>query len=98
VVDDDQLICELVQVVLAAESFHVLIATTGPEALALFRQHAAKIRAVLLNLWMPGISGKSLGQEIYRTHPGTRIILITGVTAQAALASASGATIRLILP
>jgi CheY-like chemotaxis protein len=37
VVDDDHLTCELVQGVLAAEGFHVLIATTGPEALALFR-------------------------------------------------------------
>ncbi len=36
-VDDDQLTCELLQGVLAAEGFHVLIATAGPEALALFR-------------------------------------------------------------
>ncbi len=37
VVDDDQLTCELVQGVLAAEGFQVLIATTWAEALALFR-------------------------------------------------------------
>jgi two-component system response regulator BaeR/two-component system response regulator AdeR len=88
-VDDDQLTCELVQVVLAAEGFHVFIATTGPEALALFRQHAAKTRAVLLDLWMPGMSGKAVCEEIYRTHPGTRIILMTAVNeplAQVAMA------------
>jgi DNA-binding response OmpR family regulator len=80
VVDDDQLTCELVQAVLAAEGFHVLIATTGAEALALFRQQAAKIRAVLLDLRMPGMSGKDVCEEIYRTHPGTRVILMTAVT------------------
>jgi DNA-binding response OmpR family regulator len=79
VVDDDQLTCELLRGVLAAEGFHVLIATTGPEALALFRQHAAEIRAVLLDLWMPGMSGKAVCETMYRTHPGTRIILMTAV-------------------
>ena len=79
VVDDDQPTCELVQGALAAEGFHVLIATTGPEALALFRQHVAKIRAVLLDLWMPGLSGKTGCEAIYRTHPGTQVILMTAV-------------------
>jgi DNA-binding response OmpR family regulator len=90
VVDDDQLTCELVQVALAVEGFHVLIATAGPEALALFRQHAAEIRAVLLDLWMPGMSGKAVCEEIYRTHPGTRIILMTAVSGASAQVGMAG--------
>jgi DNA-binding response OmpR family regulator len=98
VVDDDPLTCELVQVDLAAEGFHVLIATTGLEALALFRQHAAEIRAVLLDLWMPGISGKVLCEEIYRTHSGTGIILMTamnGLSTQVVMAGVPVAGILL---
>ncbi|MFI5342437.1 MAG: response regulator [Candidatus Methylomirabilales bacterium] len=66
VVDDDPLTGELVQETLAPEGFHVLIATAGPEALAFFRQDAAEIRAVLLDLWMPGMSGKVVCEEIYQ--------------------------------
>jgi DNA-binding NarL/FixJ family response regulator len=57
------------------------------DALTLFRQHAAEIRAVLLDLWM---SGKAVCEEIYRTHPGTRIVLMTAVNealAQVGMAS-----------
>jgi DNA-binding response OmpR family regulator len=49
------------------------------DALTLFREHAAEIRAVLLDLWMPGMSGKAVCEAIYRTHPGTQVILMTAV-------------------
>jgi DNA-binding response OmpR family regulator len=80
-------------VVLAAEGFHVLTATTGQEALALFRQHAAKIRAVLLDLWMPGMSGKAVREEIYRTHPGTQVILMTAVNEPLAQIGMAGVSV-----
>ncbi len=87
VVDGDRPICELIQETLAAEGFRVLSATTGPEALALFRQHAAEIRAVLLDLWMLGTVAC---QEIYRTHPETRFILVSGMADAVALAEQAG--------
>jgi DNA-binding response OmpR family regulator len=90
VVDDDQLTCELVPVVLAAEGFRVLIATTGPDALALCHQHAAEIQAVLLDLWMPGMSREAVCEEIYRAHPGTRIIPVTALTEASARVALAG--------
>ena len=89
VVDDEQPTCELLQEILCAEGYHVLTAGSGPEGSALFHQHAPEIRAVLLDLWMPGMSGRVACEEIYRTHPDTRVIFVTALNeplTQAALA------------
>jgi len=79
VVDDEQPTCELLQEILGAEGYHVLTANSGHEALILFHQHVAEIQVVLLDLWMPGMSGRVVCEEIYRTHPGTRVIFVTAL-------------------
>ena len=89
VVDDEPATCELLQEILGAEGYHVLTARSGAEGAALFHQHAPTIRAVLLDLWMSGMSGRVVCEEIYRTHPGTRVIFVTALNeplTQAALA------------
>ncbi len=90
VVDDDTLTCELVQATLANEGFHVLTATTGPDALALFRAHAAGIRAVLLDLWMPGLPGEEVLREIHRLRPAVPVILMTAIPRDEAMAGLGG--------
>ncbi len=90
VVDDDQLTCELVQATLAEEGLHVLTATTGTDALALFRAHAAGIRAVLLDLWMPGLPGEEVLREIHRLRPAVPVILMTAVPRNEAMAGLAG--------
>ncbi len=90
VVDDDQLTCELVQATLTNEGFHVLTATTGSDALAVFRLHAAVIRAVLLDLWMPGLTGEEVFREIHRLRPAVPVILMTAVPRDEAMAGLAG--------
>ena len=43
-----------------------------------FREHADEIRAVLLDLNMPGASGEDTCDEIRRLRPDAKIILISG--------------------
>ena len=93
VVDDNPGFCELLQEVLGAAGFHVLTATSGHDALTLFRQHASEIRAVLLDLWMPGMSGRVVCEQINRTHPGTRVILMTAVDEPLARVALAGLTV-----
>ncbi len=90
VLDDDTLTCELVQAILTDEGFHVLIATTGTDALELFRKHAAEIRAVLLDLWMPGLPGEEVFREIHRQRPTVPVILMTAVPRDEAMAGLAG--------
>lgn len=79
VIDDHALVCEVLRHLLEAQGFTVLTATDGVTGLALFRQHAGEIRAVLLDLIMPGMSGQEVLQAIQAIHPEARILVLTGL-------------------
>jgi CheY-like chemotaxis protein len=79
VVDDDPSLREAVEGILRPLGFAVLEAPDGPSALRLFRQHAPDIRVVLLDLRLPGMTGQEVFREIYRMHPTTPVVLMTGI-------------------
>ena len=58
--------------------FTVLLARDGREAVDLFREHADSIVAVLLDVRMPELNGHEAFEELRRTHPGTRVIVVSG--------------------
>lgn len=58
--------------------FTVLLARNGREAVDLFRKHADSIVAVFLDVRMPELSGQEAFEELCRTHPGTRVIVVSG--------------------
>ncbi len=51
----------------------------GPSALRVSRHYVSEIRAVLLDLGLPGMTGQEVFREIHRLHPATPIILMTGL-------------------
>ncbi len=79
VIDDDSSLREAVEGMLHSVGFAVLAAPDGPSALRVFRRHAPEIRAVLLDLGLPGMTGQELFREIHRLHPTTSVILMTGL-------------------
>jgi len=78
VVDDDPGVLEVASETLARAGFEVLRARDGAAALAAFREQAGEIRAVLLDLNMPGASGEDTFDAIRRIRPDVKIILISG--------------------
>lgn len=78
VIDDHQLVCDVLRHVLERHGFTVLTATDGPTGVALFRQYAGEVRAVLLDVIMPGMSGGEVLHTIQAIRPRTRILLLTG--------------------
>jgi CheY-like chemotaxis protein len=56
----------------------VLCAPDGESALARFREHAPSIRAVLLDLQMPGAGGEATLAALRRIRPDVRVILVSG--------------------
>jgi PAS domain S-box-containing protein len=78
VVDDDPGVLEVTSETLARAGFEVLRAQDGAAALASFQQHADGIRAVLLDLNMPGASGEDTFDAIRRVRPDVKIVLISG--------------------
>ena len=79
VVDDDDVIrdtlCELL-----STDYSCQTAQTAEEALA--RLAAQSFDVVLTDISMPGLSGMELLQRVLRSHPGTPVIVISGLSDQ----------------
>jgi PAS domain S-box-containing protein len=78
VVDDEQPIRNLASTILEGAGLTVFCAADGHEALDVFRQHAAEIHAVLLDLTMPGMDGAQVFQEMHQIRPEVRVVLCSG--------------------
>jgi CheY-like chemotaxis protein len=78
VVDDHRLVCEGIRGMLEAVGFTVLTAESGRAGVTLFRRHASAIRAVLLDLRLPGENASEVFDAMRHLRPDVPIILITG--------------------
>ena len=75
-VDDNALLRLTRRKILEAEGYSVLSAADGEEALSLF--DGAAIDLVVLDLYMPGIDGLGVAQEMKAQRPLVPIILVSG--------------------
>jgi PAS domain S-box-containing protein len=85
VVDDEPSILEVASGLLRAMGFKVLTASDGQEALVIFQQHLAEIRAVLLDLTMPRLDGVETFRELRKLQPTCRVVLTSGYNQEEAL-------------
>lgn len=79
VVDDEPMVRLVVATVLAGRGFTVLEAENGHEAIQVFREHRSAIKAVLLDMSMPGMSGAETFREMHRINPDVPIMLLSGL-------------------
>ncbi|HVB38394.1 MAG TPA: ATP-binding protein, partial [Vicinamibacterales bacterium] len=78
VVDDEEGVRTVAQGVLERCGFDVLEAGDGHEGVEVFRAHAADIRAVLLDMTMPRMSGVEALREIRQIRRDVPVILSSG--------------------
>jgi putative two-component system response regulator len=62
---------------LGREGYECLVAENGKDALALLEKH--RIALVLLDITMPGMSGRDVLREIVTKYPDTAVIMITAI-------------------
>jgi len=77
VVDDEENLLELVSVILMEEGFDVITATNGKECLDKLK--TTKPDLVLLDMMMPGMSGRETCEKI-RSDPKTKDIKVVFLT------------------
>src|SRR4029077_205832 len=82
--DDEEMLRIAVCKMLRKERYTVIEAGDGDTALELFRTNAADIGVVLLDMTLPGISGRKLFEELRRIRPDVRVILTTAYTKEMA--------------
>ena len=88
VADDEPVIADLCRTVLENHGYRVEVAVDGVEALALFGQHRAAVRAVISDMAMPFMDGVDLTRAIRRLEPTVPILIATG--------SADGTPLRVL--
>ncbi len=77
IVDDEDIIRDFVSAVLS-KSYHILVATSGQDALRQSREHEGSIDLLLSNVQMPGMNGLELGTKLNEERPDMRAMLMSG--------------------
>jgi PAS domain S-box-containing protein len=58
--------------------YDLLTAANGEEAVSLYRVHAKRVSAVILDMTMPEMSGSETFKKLRQVNPGVRVILSSG--------------------
>lgn len=78
IVDDDAVVRSITSRVLEAEGVEVLLAADGLEGLEVFRDHAARIGIVLLDLDLPRMSGEEVLEIMHEIQPEVPVLISSG--------------------
>jgi signal transduction histidine kinase/CheY-like chemotaxis protein len=81
VVEDEDGVRRLLTHVLHGRGYKVMEAASGEEALRLFEKRGAEIHLVLTDMVMPKMSGRELAEHLRRLRPATKVIYMSGYTA-----------------
>jgi CheY-like chemotaxis protein len=78
VADDEPLMLGLVSMILERAGYRVVRASNGLEALLLYESYASRIDLVLTDIDMPQMNGVEMAHRILATHPGSKVVFMTG--------------------
>ncbi|MEE4365310.1 MAG: ATP-binding protein [Desulfotignum sp.] len=79
-VEDNEQVRELAHAVLKNKGYTVLAAANGEKALETVSGHEGKIHMILTDVVMPGLNGKDLYLKVSKTHPGIKVLYMSGYT------------------
>jgi len=77
-VEDESAVRAVARDFLHLFGYDVVEAASGEEALEMFQTHRAKLRAVVTDIVMPGMSGMDLARRLSALQPGIPILLVSG--------------------
>jgi PAS domain S-box-containing protein len=78
IVDDEDMILRTARRILAAGGYTVHTAKSGAAAIELFRSIHGDIRAVVLDMVMPGMTGDEVFRELKKIDPQVRVLIASG--------------------
>jgi CheY-like chemotaxis protein len=78
VVDDEANIVEVTSRMLNRANYKVITASNGMDALEVYEKHGKEMSLVLLDLLMPGMSGKQCLEALRKVDPKVRVLIASG--------------------
>jgi len=91
-IDDEDALRSAVAKLLRKRDFHVVEAADGASAIEKFKADPAAVSVVVLDVTMPGMSGREVLEELRRIRPGVNVILSTAYSRETAMAAVEGHT------
>nr|WP_296065263.1 response regulator [uncultured Actinoplanes sp.] len=86
VVDDEEDLRDIIRRMLQRRGFDTLIAGDSQEAIAVCRDHPGEIDILVTDLGLPGVSGGELSRAATELRPGMRVVYISGLPKDLAVA------------
>ncbi len=83
-VEDDPSVRRTARRILELDGYHVLVASSGEEALEQLRDHPERVDLLITDLVMPGIGGAELMRRVADGRQPPRILFVSGYDAGAA--------------
>ena len=80
-VDDEEIILDLGQELLESHGYSTLLATSGEEALQVYKAHHNHIDLVILDVSMPGIGGYKCLEGLIKINPQVKTLISSGYSA-----------------
>jgi PAS domain S-box-containing protein len=79
-IDDEEMILDVGKGLLSELGYTVLTASSGPEALEIYRARRADIGMVVMDMIMPGMSGGETFDRLKAIDPDVKVLLSSGYT------------------
>ncbi len=92
IVEDDDAVRNPAAEFLKMEGFKVLQARTGPEALRIVQESRSQLDLLVTDIVMAGMHGNKVAEELHKTHPGLKVLFMSGDVNEAAKATKNSAT------
>lgn len=86
VVDDEEDLRDIMRRMLDRRGFSTLVAGDSQQAIAVCRDHPGEIEILVTDLGLPGVSGGDLSQAATELRPGMRVVYISGLPKEIAVA------------
>ena len=77
-VDDDPALRRVLGKILSRSGFQVLAASSGAEALEMFRHHDGPVHAAICDLLLPGMGGWALSERLHELKPALPVLFMSG--------------------
>ncbi|MDA3900361.1 MAG: PAS domain S-box protein [Spirochaetes bacterium] len=78
VIDDEEILRTTSQAMLEECGYQVITAHTGDEGIKLYTENRDKINGIILDMIMPGMSGKETFEKLKEIDPSVKVILSSG--------------------
>jgi CheY-like chemotaxis protein len=77
--DDEEVVRKVGRDILNILGYEAILASNGVEAAALYEQNHQRIGLIILDWYMPGISGSEVLQRVWKVNKDAKVLIASGM-------------------